>query len=163
MTDTIPAYPPRHHEMPLDGRAPDATVVSAILWLRDGRYLMQRRDDLPGLPLRGHWALFGGHVEPGEDHAAAFVRELEEELAFRPREFAWYYETISALPRVQERVMRKIFYVVPIAPADVDAMVLQEGADKRLFRIEEMLTLPNIAPWDLAAMMMHARERTLFR
>lgn len=156
-------FPPEHTPVALDNAtAPDEIIVSAMLWLSDGRYLLQLRDDKPGLPLRDHWAMFGGHVEPDETPDAALPREIEEELAFRPPEFRWYHETLSVLPRRKARVIRKVFYLVPITLADVAGMVQSEGADMRLFTIAEMLALPNVAPWDLSVMMMHAREKQLF-
>lgn len=157
------AFPPEHAAIPLDSRTtPDEVIVSAMLWMTDGRYLLQLRDDKPGLPLRDHWAMFGGHVEPDESPDDALPREIEEELAFRPREIRWYHETLSVLPRRKARVIRKVFYIVPITESDVASMVQHEGADMRLFTIAEMLALPNIAPWDLSVMMMHAREARLF-
>jgi ADP-ribose pyrophosphatase YjhB (NUDIX family) len=53
----------------------------------DGRLLLQLRDDKPGLPGAGLWGFFGGHVEDGERPSAAFLREMEEELGWRPRRF----------------------------------------------------------------------------
>ena len=41
-----------------------------------GRLLLIKRGTNPG---RGLWSLPGGHVEPGEDDAAALVREMAEE------------------------------------------------------------------------------------
>jgi len=58
---------------------------AAALLVCDGRYLMQLRDDKPDILLPGHWSLFGGTVDPGEDADAAIVRELIEELEFRPK------------------------------------------------------------------------------
>jgi 8-oxo-dGTP pyrophosphatase MutT (NUDIX family) len=157
-----------HPEIALDGtRPPDEFIVSAVLWVpasaeNDGRYLMQLRDDKPGLPLRNTWALFGGHVDPGETGEAALVRELGEELSYKPRSFRWYLESIMVLPRRKARVVRKVFYLVPIAAADIDTMVQGEGADMRLFTITALLSLPNIAPHDLAVIMTHARERLVY-
>ncbi len=45
-------------------RASDA--VAAIITVEDGRYLMQRRDDIPGIFYPGHWGCFGGAVAAGE-------------------------------------------------------------------------------------------------
>src|SRR6201999_3754337 len=39
--------------------------AAALLVTPDGRYLMQHRDDKPGILLPGHWALFGGTIDPG--------------------------------------------------------------------------------------------------
>jgi 8-oxo-dGTP pyrophosphatase MutT (NUDIX family) len=55
-----------------------------------GRLLLQLRDDRPGIANPGRWGLFGGHLEPGEQRDAAFLRELHEELGWRPRHFEHY-------------------------------------------------------------------------
>jgi 8-oxo-dGTP pyrophosphatase MutT (NUDIX family) len=56
-------------------------AVAAILRDRAGRYLLQERDDIPGIWYPGHCALFGGAIEAGETPVAALRRELVEELA----------------------------------------------------------------------------------
>ena len=58
--------------------APREITVVAGLILREGRFLVARRpaDD----PLGPVWEFPGGKVEPGETHAAALARELDEEL-----------------------------------------------------------------------------------
>lgn len=59
----------------------------------------------PGMILLGHrlpgrkfypnvWDMFGGHVEPGEDHRQTLFRELREELGITPTEWT-YEETIA--------------------------------------------------------------------
>lgn len=53
--------------------------VLAVLLAND-RYVMQLRDDRPGIADPGVWALFGGRIEPGEAPRAALVREIQEEL-----------------------------------------------------------------------------------
>lgn len=63
----------------------DATVacVGGLAYDGAGRLLLIRRANEPG---RGLWSLPGGRVEPGEDDAAALVREMAEEtgLTVRP-------------------------------------------------------------------------------
>jgi 8-oxo-dGTP pyrophosphatase MutT (NUDIX family) len=168
MSDSATILAGLHAEIPLDGtRSPDEVIVSAMLWVPSspedgGRYLLQLRDDKPGLPLRDHWAFFGGHVDPGESGEAALMRELYEELRYRPRAFRWYFESLAVLPRRKARVVRKIFYLVPITAAEVGSMVQGEGADMRLFTMPELLALPNIAPHDLAVIMTHAREHMIY-
>jgi ADP-ribose pyrophosphatase YjhB (NUDIX family) len=60
--------------------------VGAITFDRMGRLLLVQRANEPG---RGLWSLPGGRVEPGEDDAAALVREMAEEtgLAVEPGAF----------------------------------------------------------------------------
>jgi 8-oxo-dGTP diphosphatase len=55
-----------------------APVVVATALVRDGRVLVAQRTRPP--ELAGLWELPGGRVEPGEDEAAAVVRECREEL-----------------------------------------------------------------------------------
>ncbi|WP_141577989.1 NUDIX hydrolase [Actinomadura sp. WMMA1423] len=50
--------------------------VGGIVRDGDGRLLLVRRGRPPG---EGLWSIPGGRVEPGEDDAAALVRELREE------------------------------------------------------------------------------------
>ena len=62
-------------------------VAGAVLWHPDGTVLLQHRDDHDGVKDAGKWSLFGGGVEPGEDPESAMLRELEEEIAFRPERY----------------------------------------------------------------------------
>ncbi len=45
-----------------------------------GMYVLQHRDDKPGIAAPGVWALFGGRVENDEEPREAAVREVKEEL-----------------------------------------------------------------------------------
>jgi 8-oxo-dGTP diphosphatase len=56
----------------------EAPAVVATALVRDGRVLAAQRTRPPDLA--GQWELPGGRVEPGEDEAAAVVRECREEL-----------------------------------------------------------------------------------
>jgi 8-oxo-dGTP pyrophosphatase MutT (NUDIX family) len=137
-------------------------VAAALLVTPEGRYLMQHRDDLPHIMLPGHWACFGGTIEPGETPEAALRRELVEEIEFRPREVVAFTEMDVLLPLDPPRRDRMSFFAVPIVTADLDRMVLHEGQGKALFSAEALAAEPRVAPWDLAAVLMHARERALF-
>ena len=56
--------------------SPLVPCVGALAFDPNGRLLLVKRANDPG---RGLWSLPGGRVEPGEDDAAALVREMIEE------------------------------------------------------------------------------------
>ena len=58
---------------------PSNAVVGLIV-VDDQRYLMQLRSQKSGIFYPGHWGLFGGAVDRGEDPNQALQRELREEL-----------------------------------------------------------------------------------
>jgi 8-oxo-dGTP diphosphatase len=57
--------------------------VAGVILYREGGVLLQHRDDNPEIRWPGAWAIFGGHVEPGELPEDAARREIEEELGLR--------------------------------------------------------------------------------
>ena len=144
--------------------APDIArwCAAALLVTPDGRYLMQLRDDKPTILLPGHWALFGGTVDAAETATAAMRRELIEELEFAATDISAFSEMIVELPFAPPRFDRMSFFVVPITARQEQAMVQHEGAGRRLFTPEELARERRVAPWDLAAVLMHARQRSLF-
>ena len=136
--------------------------VAALLVTPDGRYLMQLRDNKPTIIIPDHWALFGGSIDAGESAEAALRRELVEELEYRARDIVFFTELVIGLPFAAPRTDRMSFYTVPIEAHEVPAMVLHEGADRRLFTAEGLAAETRVAPWDLAVVLMHAHRRALF-
>ncbi len=136
--------------------------AAALLVTPDGRYLMQLRDDKPAILLPGHWALFGGTVDPGETAAAAMRRELAEELEFHAPVIDAFSEMVVELPFIPPRFDRMSFFAVAITLADEAAMVQHEGVGRRLFTPAALALEARVAPWDLAAVLMHARRKQLF-
>src|ERR1700681_2854286 len=59
---------------------PANAAVALIVVGENERYLMQLRDQKPGIFYPGHWGLFGGALDPGETPEMAIRRELREEL-----------------------------------------------------------------------------------
>jgi 8-oxo-dGTP pyrophosphatase MutT (NUDIX family) len=59
---------------------PIREIAIAIVYDTERRYLLQRRDNIPGIVHPGKLSLFGGHRESGETYKECVVRELQEEL-----------------------------------------------------------------------------------
>jgi ADP-ribose pyrophosphatase YjhB (NUDIX family) len=125
-----------------------AHAVAALLQLSDGRYLMQLRDSNPDIFYPEHWGCFGGAVDAGEAPTAALVRELKEELA------------VNVVPSEGDGIRQRTYYAVTLPQADLDGLVLGEGADLAAFEAERLLAMPRVVPYDAFALWMHhARGR----
>ncbi|NES84061.1 MAG: NUDIX domain-containing protein [Moorea sp. SIO2B7] len=95
-------------------------VAIAILY-QQGRFLLQLRDDIPGILYPGHWGLFGGHIESGETPDEALRRELVEEINYsvsEARKFRCYSNA---------GVIRHVYHS-PLRVA-IDELILKEGWD----------------------------------
>jgi 8-oxo-dGTP diphosphatase len=95
-------------------------VAIAIL-PRDGKFLMQLRDNIPTILYPGLWGLFGGHIEAGETPEIAVKREVLEEIGYQitnPQKFGCYSDN---------NVIRHVFYA-PLT-VEIDRLVLSEGWD----------------------------------
>jgi 8-oxo-dGTP diphosphatase len=60
-----------------------STRVAGVILYREGKVLLQHRDDKPTIRWPGTWAIFGGHVEEDETFEDAARREVWEELELR--------------------------------------------------------------------------------
>jgi len=75
-------------------------VVAALIIQSQTVLLGQRSAGRAFYP--GVWDVFGGHVEPGEQHQQTLIRELQEELGITPTKWR-FLETINAsLPSSNE-------------------------------------------------------------
>lgn len=104
-------------------------VAIAILH-RDDAFLLQLRDDIPGIPYPGYWAFFGGHLETGEAPEEAIQRELLEEIGYQPptlTKFGIYAD---------DQIVRHVFHG-PLT-VGIEALVLGEGWDFGFFTIEDI-------------------------
>lgn len=98
----------------------------------DGRWLLQLRDDIEGILYPGQWALFGGHLDPGETPEAALRRELEEEINLAGSDLTPWFEL-----RDGQRIRH--FFRGPLA-VPFGSLTLLEGQDMVLAELDELLT-----------------------
>lgn len=150
---TIPTLArPMHDNRVID----EMQVCKALIIDGEGRYLMQLRDDIPVIAYPGHWCLFGGAVEPGEDDLGGMRRELAEELAFNPDELTRSIDFEYSIPQHGVRIRRVAVFEAKISETQIDALVLNEGAEMRFMTVDDLLRQPKVVPWDLCMVMMHA-------
>ncbi len=110
-------------------------VAVGLIAAGDGRLLLQHRDAKPEITGAGLWGFFGGHVEAGEATSRAFLREMDEELGWRPRHFE-HYLTTDAPPLPGDKgyglgVISHVFAAHLDVP--VDGLTLGEGQGMALF------------------------------
>ncbi|MEH1945946.1 MAG: NUDIX hydrolase [Nostoc sp.] len=104
-------------------------VAIAILYQKN-KFLMQLRDNIPGILYPGYWALFGGHIEPGETPDVAVKREILEEIGYDLPSFVEF----GCYPN--ERVVRHVFHAPLLV--ELNQLVLNEGWDMALFTPEDI-------------------------
>jgi 8-oxo-dGTP diphosphatase len=104
-------------------------VAIAILH-QNGKFLLQLRDNIPTILYPGYWALFGGHIEPGETPDTAIRRELLEEIGYAPPVLTkfGYYKDLQVIRHVYQGVLE-------VALSD---LILAEGWDMDLLTLEEI-------------------------
>lgn len=105
------------------------SVAMAIIY-QQGKYLMQLRDDIPGILYPGVWGLFGGHLDPGEESEAGLKRELIEEINYHVEqltEFRCYTD---------DRIIRYVYSCPLLVP--LEQLELKEGWDLALLTLEEI-------------------------
>ncbi len=115
--------------VPLTHDARPAAAV-AILY-QNQKFLLQLRDDNPQILYPGHWAFFGGHIEPGEQPEQAVQRELQEEIGYRPPQVHHFCSYLT-----DAQIIRHVFYAPLLI--EVKDLQLNEGQDLGLSTIEEV-------------------------
>ena len=108
-----------------------AVEVALAMLQREGRWLMQLRDEIPTIVAPGCWGLFGGHLDPGETPEQALRRELLEEISWQPP--AMDLVMVHHIHRRTAHVFRAELSV------PLEQLRLLEGQDLALVRPEELL------------------------
>ena len=109
-----------------------AVEVALAMLHRDGRWLMQLRDEIPDIVAPGCWGLFGGHLDPGETPEQALRRELLEEISWQP--------PAVELVMVHHIHRRTAYVFLSELSVPLEQLQLLEGQDLGLISPEELLS-----------------------
>jgi len=130
-------------------------AAAAILLLDDGRYLMQLRDDKPGIFYPDHWGLFGGGVEEGESSQDALHRELQEELSYDFDSIRYFTKMDFCFESIGAKNVVREFYEVPLKSDVLSDLHLGEGRALKAMSASELLLERRVVPYDSFAIWMH--------
>jgi len=150
---------PRHF---LSDQTPLETedAAAAIIIVGRSGYLLQLRDDIPGIFYPGHWCCFGGAIHPDETAHDALRRELAEELEFKVAYCHDFIRLDFDLAGVNGKKIYRTYYEVHVTAAEASQFVLHEGADAKVLQVAEIFDGRPLAPYDAFALWLHvARAR----
>jgi 8-oxo-dGTP pyrophosphatase MutT (NUDIX family) len=118
----------------------------AVLIDTFGRFLLQQRDDIPGIVYPGKIGLFGGGRECGETYLQCIVREVNEELSYfiPPERFEYLasYELTNIDPDGNTIIRGECFVArdVPVEKITVTEGTLFIAGLGELSALEDRLT-----------------------
>ncbi len=110
-----------------------AREVVVVLPYLERNVLLQLRDVKPDIDYPDHWGFFGGTVEADESPEQSAVRELSEELGFRPEKV--HRISTDYFPKFHNLLSHSYFCKITMP---VSNMVLTEGQDLGLFSLEQI-------------------------
>ncbi|MEM1311398.1 MAG: NUDIX hydrolase [Cyanobacteria bacterium P01_H01_bin.153] len=108
----------------------DKTEVAIALLIRGGQFLLQLRDNIPTIVYPGHWAFFGGHIDPGETPEEGVWREIKEEINYVPPRLDLFIRWEHG------NIVRHVFYGPLVVP--VEQLELSEGWDLGLWTVADV-------------------------
>ena len=119
LTSEIPLYP--------------GDAACGLIILEDGRYLLQLRDQKADIFFPGHWGLFSGAVDQGEDPLKALYRELEGELHLKIKNGTPFTRLEFDLTYVSLSRYYRMYYEVSLKELELTSLVLNEGKEIKHF------------------------------
>ncbi len=114
-------------------------VAKAIIH-QNKQFLLQLRDNSPGIVYPNQWSFFGGGIESEETPWQALQRELEEELEWRPVQGFFLDQWIN-----YDHPCRMHLFAVPFI-GNRKKLILQEGQAMRWFSLVELKNVDSVVP-----------------
>jgi 8-oxo-dGTP diphosphatase len=105
--------------------------VALAMVEKEGKWLLQLRDDLDWIVAPGCWGLFGGHIEPGETPEEALRRELQEEIAWQAGRLRFWFAHGD-----RQKVLH---FFLTCLPDPVESLCLNEGQDVLLADVADLV------------------------
>lgn len=134
-------------------------AAAAFITVGDDGYLMQLRDDKPGIFCPGQWGLFGGAQDEGEGPAEALARELGEELHLHvaPADLGFCFA--FGVSFRGQAVCQRAFYEIALDPRRLKDLTLAEGQAMRvLSRAEVFAPKTKLCSYDAYALLTHSQK-----
>ena len=129
-----------------------------------GRFLLQQRDDIPGIIQAGKIGMFGGHREASESFLECVAREIREEISYAVPEHRFEYLTSYNDADIDAGVGTLHGECFILRDIPVEELVVTEGS-LRIVRPDEISSLTNsltpIAKMLLKAALERDRELAL--
>jgi 8-oxo-dGTP diphosphatase len=121
-------------------------VAAALLIDERGRFLLQQRDNVPGILFPGKIGLFGGHREGDETFLECVVREVHEEISLLipPERFEHLASYRGADPYIADATLWRELYLTTDVP--VEPLRITEGSLLIIAPEELPALLPQFAP-----------------
>lgn len=113
---------------------------AGVMLKREGKILLQLRDNKENIANPNCWGIFGGSVMEDETPEQTAIREIKEELGIILSK-----EKLSLI-LVREVNNAKITFFGHPLEHEISEIILNEGQEMELFSKEEILELKNTAP-----------------
>lgn len=108
--------------------------VVVILPYVNNKVLLQLRDMKEGIAFPGCWGFFGGSIDDGETPEDAAIRELFEEIGYKPA--VMYNMGVERVPELEDITLHAYYCPLMIPLAQI---ILREGLDLGFFSLQEIM------------------------
>jgi len=129
--------------------------ANVLLIDKNQNFLLQLRDDKPGIFYPNYVGLFGGGIEPGETPEEAAKRELEEETELTPTlKFLFKFKMSEPMYDADME-----FYIFIATRVNENTIVLHEGQKVYVIRASDNLDSHNLNPNAKETLMRYIKMR----